>query len=438
MARRVHFVGIGGIGVSALARLYRARGMRVSGSDLTRSEITDALRRDGIAVRIGPHRADHIPAGTATVIATPAARHDNPELAAARRRGIRVRSYEDAVGELTREYRTIAVAGAHGKSTTTALVALALARARFDPTVLIGTKLREFRNGNFRQGRSPWFVLEADEYKKKFLAYAPAIAVVTNIDREHLDTFGTMAGIEAAFLTFLRRINPRGIAVLNADDAHLVRIGRKLKRARPDIRIRWFTLKTPAARAVARLLQIPGRHNVANALAAEAAARAAGAPIASIRQAFHAYQGAWRRFQFVGTLAGAIVISDYAHHPTEIRATLAAARDRFPGKRIISVFQPHHTERLTALFREFVGAFDQADRVIILDTYAVAGRERARRPVKSAQALAAALARRGKDAHFAGRVITRHQLRAQAASGDVLLIMGAGSIGDMATAAAGK
>ena len=434
MKIHIHCIGIGGIGVSALARLYRARGYRVSGSDLTRSEITDALRREGIRVFIGPHRRSNLAPGVTRAVYSVAAKPSNPELVEAKQRGIETKTYAQAVGELTGRYRAIAVAGAHGKSTTAAMIALAMTKADLDPTIIIGTKLRELKNSNFRRGKSPYLVLEADEYRASFLNYSPAIAVITNIDREHLDFYKTIANIERTFLRFLCGLRLGGVAVLNRDDRRLGRIALRLRRARPDVRIVWYSLRDPAAEKIGRAIRIAGRHNISNAMAACAVGRLLRIPEKKILAAIGAYRGSWRRFDYQGLFAGAKVFADYAHHPTEIKATLAAAREKFPRSRIWCVFQPHHYERTRDLFKEFAGAFGGCDGLILLDIYEVAGREQNRKSgAVSSETLAAAVNRRGTPALYLPNPERRLKafLKTSLRPGDVLLMMGAGSIWEM-------
>lgn len=430
--KHIHCIGIGGIGVSALARLYRSRGFRVNGSDLARSDITDTLKKEGIRVFIG-HRKSNLAPSVTKVVYSAAVRPDNPELREAKRRGIPARSYAEAVGTLTREFTTIAVAGAHGKSTTTALIALILMRARRNPTVIVGTNLRELKGSNSHLGRSRFFVLEADEYRNSFLNYTPAIAVITNIDREHLDFYKNVRTIENAFLKFLQNLRASGTAVLNRDDPRLRRAGARLRRVRRDVRIIWFSLLDPEAKKIRKILRIPGRHNVANALAARTVGKILKIPERTIRTALRSYRGSWRRFDYQGTFSGAKVYADYAHHPTEIKATLQAAREKFPRSRIWCVFQPHHYERTRDLFPEFTRAFDGCDEVVLLDIYEVAGREKHRRARGvSSEALAAAIARRGVSARYLAHPARLAPfLRARLKRGDVVLMMGAGTIWEM-------
>lgn len=437
--RRIHFIGIGGIGMSALARLFRSRGSRVSGSDVAHSEITGALRREGVRIAIGPHRAANVPPRTMEVIRTSAVQDNSPEVREARERGLAVRFYAEALGDITREYRSIAVAGAHGKSTTTALVALVLIRGGLDPTVVIGTKLREFGDANFRMGRRGeavrgqpgYLVFEADEYRDAFLNAWPAIAVVTNIDREHLDFHRTLPAIERAFEKFLNRLPHGGIAILNRDDPSIRRVAHRLRRQRKDIRIVWYSLRDREAGMIRKTLRIPGTHNVSNALAAYRVGVTCRVSRTTILRALASYCGAWRRFERMGILRGALVIADYAHHPTEIKATLQAARERFPKRRIVAAFQPHHYERLKYLFKEFAGAFRNADLALLLDVYEVAGREVRRNRDISSSALATAIAKQGTAAHYLGPSVTRAKLKPHLRSGDILLLMGAGSIWEM-------
>lgn len=383
---RVYFIGIGGIGMSALARYFKAQKWAVSGSDAAKSSITAGLTKDGINVKIG-HKKGNLPANTDPVIVSQAIRADNPELKEARRRGLRVLTYPEAVGELTEQYRTVAVAGAHGKSTTTALTALILIKAGLDPTVIVGTNLREFGDRNFRKGhgsrgnKDGYLVLEADEFGNAFSHYSPAIAVITNIDREHLEIFKNLAGIKKAFVGFIENVSSGGALILNRDDKNLWSL-RKMVSAiakRKSLRVIWHSNRGTTAKKIRKVINVPGEHNIANAIGAYKAGRVLGIPHEKILAAIGSYQGAWRRMEYRGELKagntkGAAVYDDYAHHPTEIRATLRALKEKYQGKRVLCVFQPHLSERLHALFKEFVGAFDHADETLILPIYKVAGR----------------------------------------------------------------
>lgn len=423
----VHFIGIGGIGVSALAKYYLAEGHGVSGSDTASSEITAELVRRGVRVALGEHAAKNIPDTFDRVIYTAAIVPTNPELIAARARGIPTQSYAEAIGDLTRRQRTIAISGSHGKSTTTALVALILEEGYFDPTVIIGTKLAEFGGTNFRQGKGPFLVLEADEWNKSFLNYNPFAVVLTNIDAEHLDTYGTVAGVEEAFREYLLNVPKDGFVVANADDERTRHVIRDL-----PARIVWYSQKDPVVEIIRRTLKISGRHNLANALAALHLGRELGISEPAILKALGSYHGAWRRFELKGIRSGAYIFADYGHHPREIAATLAGARERFPFRRIWCVYQPHQYARLNHLWNDFLGAFDGADRVALLPVYAVAGREIDRHPTRTSQKLATALTARGKHAAYlhSSRAVKEHLTR-DIRAGDVVLFMGAGTIYDL-------
>ncbi len=420
----IHFIGIGGIGVSALAKQYLAEGAAVSGSDLKRSEITDELSGLGARIKIG-HRPGNLLKKTERVIYTAATPLSNPELREAKKRRCKVQTYAEAVGELTRRCRTITISGAHGKSTTTALTALALIEGYWDPTVIVGTKVREFGDSNFRRGYGPFLVLEADEWNRSFLHYSPEIAVFTNIDAEHLDTYGTVEGVETAFRDYMARVPRNGKIIVNRDDARLVRVAEPFRR-----QVVWYSLRDRAADTARRILRIPGAHNVLNALAAFTVGRALGVRDADILRALSRFSGTWRRFEFKGLLNGAFVFTDYGHHPTEIQKTLAAARARFPFRRLWCVYEPHQRERLMYLWSEFTGAFDLADRVCLLPVYDVAGRE-TRRGRKSANSekLAEEIRRRGKNSQYLESfTAARELIRNEARQGDVIFVMGAGGV----------
>lgn len=403
MGAGVYFIGIGGIGMSSLARWFKAQKWPVSGSDLTKSEITQELKKDGFRVKIG-HKKSNLGPKIGLIIHSQAVKPDNPEIIEARHRKIPVLSYPEAVGELTKKYKTMAIAGAHGKSTTTALTAIVLQNGGLDPTVIIGTKLKQFAppagGSNFRSGKSRWLVLEADEYGNAFSHYSPFAAIVTNVDREHLDTYGNLTRVKKAFLNFLSNASPDGIFILNHDDKNLFSLKNKIARiaARKRIKTVWYSTKNALLSAkIKKHLQIPGAHNLFNALAAYHLGKVLRIPEEKILSALGSYRGAWRRMEYKGFFRQSIsnrfreysrinskkirdikvlVYDDYAHHPTEIKATLQAFREKFPKQKLICVFQPHQAERLKQLFKDFTEAFRDADCLILLPAYQVAGRDR--------------------------------------------------------------
>ena len=379
---KVHLIGVGGIGVSALARYFLSQGWEVSGSDNTRTPLLQELKAEGVRIKIG-HQKKNLNSKTDLVVYTRATLADNPELKEARKLKTKTLSYPKALGELTKEFITIALAGTHGKSTTTALTALTLLQAKMDPTVVVGTKVSQLKGKNFRLGKSKYLVVEADEYKDAFLHYYPRAALITNIDREHLDYFKNLNHAKRSFRKFVNNLDNNGVLVLNKDSAPLLSMGKQLKR-----KLIWYSLKERMlAQKIKKHLKIYGEHNLSNALGVYKLAKALGIKEKDILKAFSRYHGAWRRMEYRGNLklsarggsafGGKIpVYDDYAHHPTEIKATLGAFREKFPKSKIICAFQPHQQERLKGLFKEFSFAFDEADTLILLNIFKVAGREK--------------------------------------------------------------
>ena len=373
---KIHLIGIGGIGVSALAQYYLSKGHEVSGSDLAPSEITDFLKEKGVKIIIG-NFAKNVEKDLDLVVYSPAVKKENKELTQAIKHKIKTQSYPEALGGLTRDYYTIAVAGAHGKSTTTSMIALILIEAGLDPTVIVGTKLKEFGDSNFRAGKSRLLVIEACEYDSSFLYYSPQIAVVTNIDKEHLDFFKTFTNVKKAFEKFILKL-PRpgesgypGFFIRNADDINApVIIDHKFQ-------IKDYSLKQAEAKKIKSNLKIPGAHNVSNALAALEVARILAIPDKDTFSALSKFNGTWRRFEILKETKNFTLISDYAHHPNEILATLIATREKYPKKQIWCVFQPHQHQRTFYLFNDFIKTFREVpiDKIILTDIYDVAGRE---------------------------------------------------------------
>jgi len=377
----VHFIGIGGIGMSGLARYFLAHGWRVSGSDAQRGIMTQELIKDGVRLKIG-HKKANIPVGTELVIYNRAILVTNPELVKALASKAMVTiPYSQALGRITEEYQTIAITGSHGKSTTTALAGLALMCAGLDPTILVGTKLVDLHGKNIRIGHGPYLVLEADDFHAAFLDYSPAIAIVTNIDREHMDFYKTFANAKRAFLKFLSRTRQGGTLILNRDDAPLHSLKPKIMQLakKRGLKVIWFSLSDNVmeARKIRKIIPIAGVHNISNALAVLKLGATLKISEKKILAAIASYKGAWRRMELKGKLKGTSipVYDDYAHHPTEIRATLAAFKEKFPHSPLICVFQPHQAKRLELLFKDFTEAFDMADIVFILPLYKVLGRD---------------------------------------------------------------
>ncbi len=390
--RRVYCIGIGGIGLSALARLLHHEGNEVSGSDLNPSVITEALEREGIHVFIG-HDAAHVAPGTDTVIYSAAVSDDNPELRRARELGIAALTYPQALGEVTKRYKTIAVAGTHGKTTTTAMIARIFQKVGLKPTVILGSLFSEEKT-NFIPGAGDYFVVEACEYRRSFLNLHPWILVITNIEAEHLDYYRDLADVQSAFDELAAQVLPGGRIIRERDYAQE---------------------ETPPLRVI-------GEHNRRNAQAALAAARAAGIAPDTARAALAEFTGTWRRQEYKGkTKHGALVYDDYAHHPTEIKATLAAFRGKFPKERIIAVFQPHLYSRTKQFMNDFAESFGDADKVIIMPIYA--SREK-NDPSVSGEILAGKI----KEGEFYENTEKLRMLLEKEAGGTVIVALGAGDI----------
>ncbi|NJD11701.1 MAG: UDP-N-acetylmuramate--L-alanine ligase, partial [Gemmatimonadetes bacterium] len=373
-----HFLGFGGAGMSALAELVLHAGGRVSGCDVSPGESAERLRALG-AYLVRGHDAVHARSAQALVV-TAAVAPDHPELQAARELGIPVLKRAQALGAIVNRGTVIAVAGTHGKTTTTTMIAQVLAAAGRNPTALVGGRVAEWGSG-LRIGRDDLFVVEADEYDRSFFALAPHIVVLTSVEADHLDSYGDLAGVEAAFRAFLELVPPQGVIVACMDDPGVRRVTSGLAHA-----VSWYGTGDDAVLRARHIqaagghmrfavyhdqrllgdihLAMPGEHNVRNALAAIAVTRALGIDFAAAPRVFAEFGGVARRFQLIGEAAGVRFIDDYAHHPTEIAATLAAARTAHPGARIVAVFQPHLYSRTRDLAPEFGHALARADLVL--------------------------------------------------------------------------
>lgn len=426
---KIHFIGIGGIGTSALAKYYLAQGLEVSGSDLANSQIIEDLKKSGTQIFIGPHRERNILERTNLVVYSAAVESKNPELIEAHRRKIKCQTYAQALGELTKKYFTIAVSGTHGKSTTTAMIALILTEAGLDPTVIAGTKLREFGDSNFRAGKSNILVIEADEYSASFLNYWPKIIVLTNIEEDHLDYYRDLKHILVTFKKYIEHLSAGEVLIANEDDENIKKIVQTAK-----CKVQNYNSKLEIDELN---LKIPGRHNLMNAYAAITAARAQKIPDEISVKALNNFSGTWRRFEYKGTVSGAKIFDDYGHHPTEIEATLKGARallnkNKKPhaGSHLWCVFQPHQHQRTYQLFNKFSEAFGEADKIILLDIFSVAGREKdSIKKLVSSQKLAEAIKNKGKEAYyFSDKKEAVEFLKSNLKAGDLAIIMGAGDI----------
>jgi len=433
---KVHFIGIGGIGVSALAQFYLEKGHDVSGSDLVASEITDYLKKKGAKIYIGKHKKENVKEGIELVICSPAVKPENLEYKAAKKLKAKIQTYPEALGDLTKEYFTIAVSGTHGKSTTTAMIALALAKADIDPTVIIGTKVKEFGGSaegtNFRIGTSKVLVIEADEHFSSFLNYWPKIIVLTNIEREHLDHYKNLGNILKTYKKYVGHLNQKDCyLVANTDDENIrstiAEFGEN-----PIFKIEKYGAESPEFSKIKKIMSVPGKHNVYNALAVVNVARIMAVPDEITYKALSEFEGTWRRFEIrQGSVSGKkfTLISDYGHHPTEIAATLSATREKYPKKKIWCVFQPHQHQRTYYLFKEFVKTFQEAlsDNIIITDIYDVAGRETKQINAEvSSEKLVKKINK--KSVIYLQENELEKYIKENIGTGDVLVVMGAGSI----------
>ncbi|HEX6708391.1 MAG TPA: UDP-N-acetylmuramate--L-alanine ligase [Albitalea sp.] len=451
--KHIHFVGIGGAGMSGIAEILHNLGYTVSGSDQSDSPTTQRLVSLGIQVHVG-HDAAHI-AGAGAVVTSTAVKGDNPEVIAARARHVPVVPRAVMLAELMRLKQGIAIAGTHGKTTTTSLVTSVLAEAGVDPTFVIGGKLNA-AGANSRLGSGQYIVVEADESDASFLNLNPVMAVVTNIDADHMDTYGhDFARLKQAFVEFIHRMPFYGAAILCSDDPGVRSIIPMISRPmvtygfREDAMVRAVNVQASDGRMrfgvirhngirmpdIEVVLNLPGEHNVLNALATIAVATELELPDAPIIQALAEFRGVGRRFQRYGELPARdggefTLIDDYGHHPVEMAATLAAARGAFPGRRLVLAFQPHRYTRTRDCFEDFVKVIGTADAVLLADVYA-AGEA----PIVAAdgRALARALRVAGKvDAVFVDDIKDMPQTIAeQAKGGDVVISMGAGTIGSV-------
>jgi UDP-N-acetylmuramate--alanine ligase len=447
-SQHAHFIGIGGIGMSGIAEILLNLNMKVSGSDLCRGPVTDRLAQMGATIYEG-HDAANI-AGATVVVTSSALSASNPEVLEAHARKIPVIQRAEMLAELMRLKYGIAIAGMHGKTTTTSMVASVLAAGGLDPTVVVGGRV-DALGSNAKLGSSQYLVAEADESDRSFLKLSPILAVVTNLDREHMDCYRDMADVEQAFLTFIDKLPFYGAVTACVDNPLLAAILPRAHRrvftygvaAEADYRLEFVDAKKDSLAAgkgsFARFqvvtaleplgpfeLHVPGRHNVLNATAAVAIAHQVGVDAEKIALGLSHFRGVDRRFQLRGTARGVTVVDDYGHHPTEVRATLAAARECGYGK-IHVVFQPHRFSRTLDLMEQFAGAFRDADTVTVLPIYAASEEPI---PGVTAERLAARI--EGPQVQFAPDFPAAiAAVAAQAREGDLILTLGAGNVSQL-------
>ncbi|OGJ42463.1 UDP-N-acetylmuramate--L-alanine ligase, partial [Candidatus Peregrinibacteria bacterium RIFCSPLOWO2_01_FULL_39_12] len=365
-AKFIHFVGIGGIGTSSLAQILREKGKIISGSDLVKTEITESLRLKKIKISIG-HSEKNVNKKHQLIIYSPAIPDTNPEMKKAKNLKIKCLSYPQALGELTKKHFTIAVAGAHGKSTTTAMISLIAANAKLDPTVVIGTKLKEFKNQNYRVGKSDLLIIEACEYKRSFLNFEPDILVITNIEADHLDYYKNIQDYKKAFKQLIGKIKKNGTVIIDEDDRFSSQAVRVTPKA-SNLKVKRISGKSKEKINIRP--GIHGKFNLKNASLAAATAVELKVPIEKIKKSLKNYHGSWRRMEYKKTkFPHTIFIDDYGHHPTEVRSTLSAIRETHPEAKILCVYQPHQYSRTKIFLEEFGKSFYAVNEIIIPDIY---------------------------------------------------------------------
>ncbi len=439
---KVHFIGIGGMGMCGIAEVLVNLGYGVSGSDIQENEITKHLARIGATVFYG-HKAENLEEADVVVVST-AIKGYNPEIEAAKARRIPVIPRAEMLGELMRMKTGITVAGSHGKTTTTTMIAHVLTKAGLDPTAVIGGRVNSFGLANARFGMSEYLVAEADESDGSFLRLHPTLAVVTNVDAEHLDHYGTFEKVKSAFVDFINRVPFYGRAALCIDDADLLSLLPQVQKrfvtygtvAQADFRARNIRFDGAGCTYIAWhharelgevYIPLPGTHNVLNSLAVIAICDSLKVPFETVVEGLADFEGIQRRFTLRAEIGGVTIIDDFGHHPTEVKATLQGARSGYAGQRVIAVFQPHRYSRTKDQFQEFARSFYDADKVLICDVFG-AGEE----PIEGATSDALVTAIKANDHKDVSYIAKREDLAAELADlvrpGDVVITLGAGDI----------
>lgn len=438
---KIHCIGIGGSGVSALAAILIGMGKTISGSDSTGSELISHLEKIGAKIKLS-HDSSNLPSDAELIIYSSAIPDSNPERMEAKKRELPQISYPVAVGEITKQKDTIAICGTHGKTTTTAMISAVFIKAGENPTIILGSQSRELNGTNHRIGEGNWFILESCEYKRAFLNYYPQTIVLITLEAEHLDYYLDEEDYKNAFYDFLLRIKQNGTVVANYNSPEIREICEKAVRERPDIHVVTFsesentdyslkgnkiTNRHDEILGELKLL-IPGAHNRQNALAAFSACREKGLNTEKILKALNEFNGTVRRYHILGTVENTTIIDDYAHHPTEIKATLKAVREQNPNAKVLVIFQPHQYSRTIKLLNQFATAFTDADEVIIPNIYEVRdSREdiQSMNPEKLVEAIAQ---RHPKVSYGGGLENTLKQAQNRRKEFDIIISMGAGNI----------
>lgn len=431
--KSIHLIGVGGINMSAVAKVLIAAGVRVSGSDIAANDQTEILSSRGATIKIGEF-AENVPSDCELVITTSAAPAINKERIAAAERKIPEMTNFVFLGKWFENTQTILVTGTHGKSTTTAMLGLILEKAGLDPTVIVGSKVPSFTDGNLRIGKSDLFVIEGDEYARHFLEFHPHGVVLNNLELDHTDTFRNIDAVIASFHELVGQVKENGIVVVNTADPRLLRLIETEQSSLEGRGCKIIKFGTEES-LVKSPLAVPGAFNRMNATGAALMAKELGASDDAVASSLQGFTGIWRRFEHLAEIREASIYSDYGHHPTAVAATLAAAHEAFPGRRVVLCFQPHHRNRTRSLFLDFVTSFDAADILVFCEIYEVAGRDEDKDKEISSWDLLETIAR-----HDADRGVTRTvEYAADPAASvkrtmeiilpkDVVIFMGAGDI----------
>jgi len=422
--KNIHFIGLGGIGISALAFWALNDGATVSGSDVSDSALLEDLRGQGATIFIG-HKAENIGKGVELVIYTEAIDFKtNPEYLKAKELGVPVLSYFQALGKISEGKKTIAVTGSHGKTTTTAMLGLGLIAAGLDPTVIVGSKVREFGNRNIRLGKSDLLVVEACEYRRDFLTLKPFGMAALNLDLDHLDYYKDEKDYVSAFASLADKIHTDGFLVINGDDKNATTVAKHCKGK--TVKVGMGDAKKSDIK-----LQVMGEFNQLNALQALKVAELLDADLGKFKKALHDFRGTWRRMELKGEFQGAKVYDDYGHHPTEISATLKALKSAHPDKKLICIFQPHQYSRTYQLLDQFKTAFGSADWVIIPNIYAARDSDEDKRKI-DAERLVKFIGEHHKNVTWGKDFETTYGLlKKQVTGNDVVVTMGAGNITEL-------
>jgi UDP-N-acetylmuramate--alanine ligase len=444
--RKVHCIGIGGSGVGSLARFLNKAGLKVSGSDQKNSPVICQMVNDGLKILIG-QKSGNIPDDTDLVIYSSAIPASNPERLEAASRRLTIMSYPQAIGLLTKEYETISVCGTHGKTTTTAMAALAFTKSSTDPGVIVGAPVPGLGGNSFRYGKGKYFILESCEHFRSFLNYAPSHVIVTNIDLDHLDYYKDLPDYISAFRDFFMRIPVNGLLVANGDDPNIRRAIEGIKTKKIIFygqgsgnlyRIRGNEIFYKGKKIFTFDLKIPGTHNIYNATAAFALCHELGLDMSACASALNGYSGSGRRFEIKGKIGNTTIIDDYAHHPVEITATLKSLRQKYgPAKKVLCVFQPHQYSRTRHLLEGFVNSFYDADEIIVSDILKVRDSNEDVQGI-DAEAFAGKIAEKYDKVRYGGGLSKiADSLKPKIGDYDFIITMGAGDVWKVADALIG-